>query len=426
MTHNEEKTYIHVDFIQIATTGARITPDEAGSARAAQAAGLKIVRWLPPESRGSPNGPEALMDGPAGSVAICDQRDGTEIHAGNQTDDLEDLIEMIAATASAVAKEAGNPQLDDITICVAMSTDRKPPDWPIAAEMTQSRTIRTETGIRLQHSTTCRREYDIEDDCGEPAWDLIANATPQVSEMPDAHDMAVIIKATYTEACLAMMPELHGEESAPIALPIAAHEIGPYGDVAAAEIERAAEICERFDTRSAPLGAVAAIMALSGCMGNAERIRPHLDRIEYDVPSIAGPAARRIDATMAKLDEETDEVPEDDRDEPEWSDQNLNITMAVAHTMSLAAQRRAVRHCATRMRDDALPRYIRRVYRDIADRIINVSTYHLEMENEIAALHPEMARLMEEILQEAGTDAMTEFHQACQALERATNNDGGP
>lgn len=429
MTTQEGAPEIHVDWIEVATTGANMTPSEEVADRVARQTDTRLVRWLTPEQRGGAFGPEATLDSPVGSISICDHGESTEILAENQTEDLDELIELLAAVAAALAHAAGNPWIGGIEIRVAMGTDRHPPLWPVAAQMTHSRFIQTEPGIRLHHSVTSRRVYDLEEDSGQPWWDLITAATAQVNEMPDAHTMGDIITATCTEAYLTMKPELHNEDSAPRPLQFPAHEVGPYGDVAAAEIERVAEICDRFGVRSAPLGAVASIMALSGCMGNAELIRPQLTLIDFDVPSLAQPAAQRIDRALEKMDQEHEPIPLDDRSEPDWTDQNMNITVAAAHTMSLAAKRHAIAHCAARMNDRTLPRYTRQVYRDIAERIINASTHHLdctigqlEMENEMAALHPEMAWLMEDILSDAGADAMAQFHQACQTLEAANRN----
>lgn len=377
-------------------------------------------------------GPAVELVGPLGRVSIRQRDKDTELRAENEADDLDDLIDLVATMTEAMDRKAGHPDIKGLTIKITIRTDRHPPGWPGAVRMSHRREFRTETGINLTGKTTSSRRLDLEARDGVARWSLKVSAAAQVDRLPGADELDVLIKTAYTEGCLALMPELHNAGSAPEPMPIAAHEIGPYGDVAAAELEKAAQIAERFDMRTESLGAVAAVMALSGCMGNAERIRPQLDKVEYALPSLAGPAALRIDDIMARLDQDTEAVPEDDRNDPAWTDRNTSITMAMAHTMSLAAQRHAIRRCAARMSDPSLPGYIRRVYRDIAERIINVSTHHLdstvgelELENEIATLSPETARLLDETLDEAGTDAMTEFHQACQSLDAATSKSGG-
>ena len=79
--------------------------------------------------------------------------------------------------------------------------------------MSHTRTIGTDCGIRIKQCTTVRRVHDIEADIGSPAWDLIAHGIIECSTIPTRQELDTLVKATYTEAVLDMVPTLRSPAS---------------------------------------------------------------------------------------------------------------------------------------------------------------------------------------------------------------------
>ena len=282
------------------------------------------------------HGPEANFHAPDGCASVTLRNGSTEILFHPQSDSLKQHIQQLAVCTAALDQSAGHPKTQRVHIWIAMSTDQPPPGWHVAAEMSHTRAIGTDCGIRIKQCTTVRRVHDIEADIGSPAWDLIAHGIIECSTIPTRQELDTLVKATYTEAVLNMVPTLRSPESQHQSLPIPADQLGAFADVTAVELQYTTALCQRYEQHRVPFGSVAAIMAIAPTIENAEAIRPHLDLLALEVPSLAPSAAERIDATMEILNRENQTY---DRSavSPPTQEDTVVITI-VAHTIANGQQ----------------------------------------------------------------------------------------
>ena len=127
----------------------------------------------------------------------------------------------------------------------------------------------------------------------------------ECSTIPKREELNTLIKATYTEAVLNVMPHLRSRTSQHQPLPIPADQLGTFADVAVVELQYTAALCERYNQHRIPFGAVAAVMAVGPAIENTEAIRHYLNLVDFEVPSLAQPAAERIDAPWTSSIEKT-------------------------------------------------------------------------------------------------------------------------
>lgn len=426
---NHDEQQISVESLNVNVRGARLIPSKEAAQQAAQAAGCQLEIFREATSWPMPCEEEAVLKTPTGTVIATHRREHTEIIFESADGPLTEQINQLARLIVVMDRNSHRPPIGRLDITVNMTANQPPPEWDVAAQMSRSRTVDTGGGVLINQTTAVRRNFEMEAEVGTPIWDITASGTWEGTTVPDQQTMTAMIQATYTVAMLEMLPELKDEQHKAPMLLAPADQMGALGDVVAVELEYLTELCARYEMHRIPFGAVAAIVAVSNAVANANEIRPQLDLVEFEAPSLIPSAAARIDAAMERLDQEHEPYENGTTKEPDEDD--VAVISIVAHTMAMAGKRHAIAHCADQMRKPGLAMNTRLTYRSIADLIINASVDHLdatvgqlEMENELTKDYPELARQLTDVINDADNDAMTAYHQACQDLDQQAGNDG--